>query len=54
MSLRRQRQFAKYERELLRCGDDLQALGRFVNAQLMAFRKITKKYKVRNDSFAFL
>ncbi|KAF4976790.1 hypothetical protein FZEAL_6596 [Fusarium zealandicum] len=46
-AIKHQRRFAKYERELLRCGADLQALERFVKAQTVAFRKITKKYKVR-------
>ena len=46
MSLRRQRRLAKYERELLKCGDELNGLGRFVKAQIVAFRKILKKYKV--------
>lgn len=45
-SIRYQRRFAKYERELLRCGGDTQALTRFVGAQGVAFRKIIKKYKV--------
>ncbi|KAJ6436548.1 hypothetical protein O9K51_10914 [Purpureocillium lavendulum] len=44
-SLKRQRRFAKYERELMRCGDDIQALSRFANAQIVAFRKILKKYR---------
>ena len=45
-AIKHQRRFAKYERELLRCGGDIQALERFVKAQTVAFRKITKKYKV--------
>lgn len=45
LSLKRQRRFAKYERELLRCGKELQALSRFTSAQIIAFRKILKKYK---------
>lgn len=44
--LKRQRRVAKYERELLRVGDDIQALSRFASAQIVAFRKIVKKYKV--------
>jgi hypothetical protein len=43
--LRRQRRFAKYERDLLRCGEDIYDLSRFANAQVVAFRKIVKKYK---------
>lgn len=49
LSLKRQRRFAKYERELLRCGKELQALSRFTSAQIIAFRKILKKYKVCNN-----
>ncbi|KAI5462536.1 SPX domain-containing protein [Mariannaea sp. PMI_226] len=44
-ALKYQRRFAKYERELVRCGGDIQALVRFTNAQVIAFRKILKKYK---------
>lgn len=46
-AMKHQRRFTKYERELVRCGSDIHALERFVNAQAIAFRKITKKYKVR-------
>lgn len=45
-SLKEQRRFAKYERELLQCGDDIHHISRFANAQVIAFRKIVKKYKV--------
>ncbi|KAM4065640.1 SPX domain-containing protein [Hirsutella rhossiliensis] len=45
ISLKRQRRFAKYERELLRCGQDIFALSRFASAQVVAFRKILKKYR---------
>lgn len=44
-SPKRQRRFAKYEEELLECGDEIHALQRFVNAQTVAFRKILKKYR---------
>ncbi|EGO54544.1 hypothetical protein NEUTE1DRAFT_69305 [Neurospora tetrasperma FGSC 2508] len=44
-STKRQRQFARYEQELLQCGDEIQALQRFVNAHTVAFRKILKKYR---------
>lgn len=44
-TLRRQRRFAKYESELLQCGSDIQSLERFVGAQVVAFRKILKKYR---------
>lgn len=46
-ALKRQRRLAKYERELRRCEDDVHALERFAKAQIVAFRKILKKYKVR-------
>ncbi|PHH53349.1 hypothetical protein CFIMG_002081RA, partial [Ceratocystis fimbriata CBS 114723] len=42
---KRQRRFCKYEHELLRCGDDLHSLDRFIHAQVVAFRKILKKYQ---------
>ncbi|TKW48267.1 hypothetical protein CTA1_4406 [Colletotrichum tanaceti] len=45
ISTKRHRRFAKYERDLLRCGEETLALARFINAQITAFRKITKKYK---------
>ncbi|KAK1724677.1 hypothetical protein CaCOL14_005477 [Colletotrichum acutatum] len=45
ISIKRHRRFAKYERDLLRCGEETLALARFINAQITAFRKITKKYK---------
>ncbi|KAK0708376.1 hypothetical protein B0H67DRAFT_648448 [Lasiosphaeris hirsuta] len=45
MSLKRQRRFAKYEQDLLRCREDVRSLQRFVNAQVVAFRKILKKYR---------
>lgn len=44
---KRQRKFARHEREALRCGDDVQRLQRFVDAQIKAFRKVLKKYRVR-------
>jgi len=45
MSIKRQKRFAKYENELLQCGSDIQSLRRFVSAQVVAFRKILKKYR---------
>ncbi|KAI1737009.1 hypothetical protein F4680DRAFT_429929 [Xylaria scruposa] len=45
LSTRRQRRFAKYQTQIEECGRDIQALGRFVDAQVTAFRKILKKYK---------
>lgn len=54
-SLKRQRKFSKYERDLLRCEEEILALSRFIKAQAEAFRKITKKYKVRHlSSFLLL
>ncbi|TQS34200.1 hypothetical protein Golomagni_05425 [Golovinomyces magnicellulatus] len=43
--LKRQRRFAKLERDLRHCDNDIHALARFSNAQVTAFRKILKKYK---------
>ncbi|KAI1418532.1 hypothetical protein F5Y13DRAFT_149348 [Hypoxylon sp. FL1857] len=45
VSPKRQRRFAKYALQIDECGDDIQALSRFVNAQVIAFRKILKKYR---------
>ncbi|KAK4447892.1 hypothetical protein QBC34DRAFT_449825 [Podospora aff. communis PSN243] len=45
MSLKRQQRFAKHENNLLQCRDDIQSLQRFVSAQVVAFRKILKKYR---------
>ncbi|KAI1485677.1 hypothetical protein F5X96DRAFT_690203 [Biscogniauxia mediterranea] len=45
VSVKRQRRFAKYQWQVDECGRDIQALVRFVNAQIIAFRKILKKYK---------
>lgn len=47
ITLKRQRRLVKYERELLRCEEDILAVSRFINAQVTAFRKIIKKYRVR-------
>ncbi|KAJ4145950.1 hypothetical protein LMH87_004781 [Akanthomyces muscarius] len=52
LAMKRQRRFAKYERELLNCGDDIYALERFSKAQVTAFRKILKKYKKWTGSTA--
>lgn len=43
--MRRQRKLAKFELDVVQCGDEIQDLRRFVNAQVVAFRKILKKYK---------
>ncbi|KAI1140271.1 hypothetical protein F5Y05DRAFT_311497 [Hypoxylon sp. FL0543] len=45
VSPKRQRRFAKYALQIDECGDDIEALSRFVNAQVIAFRKILKKYR---------
>ncbi|KAI0838758.1 hypothetical protein F5Y06DRAFT_267793 [Hypoxylon sp. FL0890] len=45
VSPKRQRRFAKYALQVDECGDDIEALNRFVNAQVIAFRKILKKYR---------
>ncbi|KKA28648.1 hypothetical protein TD95_001885 [Thielaviopsis punctulata] len=44
-SAKLQRRLSKYEHELLKCGDDIHSLDRFINAQVVAFRKILKKYQ---------
>jgi SPX domain protein involved in polyphosphate accumulation len=46
VTLKHQRKYLKLERSLEQCGDDIQSLSRFSNAQVVAFRKILKKYKV--------
>ncbi len=45
-AFKRQRRFAKCERSVLQLHDEIKDLSRFVNAQIVAFRKILKKYKV--------
>ena len=45
-TLKSQKKLVRYQGDVLRCGDDVQALCRFTNAQAEAFRKILKKYKV--------
>ncbi|KAK2615675.1 hypothetical protein N8I77_002413 [Diaporthe amygdali] len=45
MPRKRQRRFVRLERDVLKCGNDIQDLQRFVNAQSIAFRKILKKYR---------
>lgn len=42
---KRQRRFVRLERDVLKCGHDIQDLRRFVSAQSIAFRKILKKYR---------
>ncbi|CAK7267857.1 hypothetical protein SEPCBS119000_002764 [Sporothrix epigloea] len=44
-ALKRQQRFNKYERATLLLQDEIKDLNRFVNAQVVAFRKILKKYK---------
>ncbi|KAI1211557.1 uncharacterized protein F4807DRAFT_394112 [Annulohypoxylon truncatum] len=45
VSPKRQRRLAKYALQIDECDDDIKALSRFVNAQIIAFRKILKKYR---------
>ncbi|KAI1308456.1 hypothetical protein F5Y03DRAFT_393300 [Xylaria venustula] len=45
ISTKRKRRFIKYHTQTEECGQDIEALGRFVDAQITAFRKILKKYK---------
>lgn len=52
MPLKRRQRFAKYEQTLLKCGDDIKSLQRFVDAQIVAFRKILKKYRKWTGSSA--
>ncbi len=52
MTLKRRQRFAKYEQTLLQCDDDLKSLQRFVAAQVVAFRKILKKYRKWTGSAA--
>ena len=46
MVARRKKRVRKLEREAVEAGDDVAALQRFVHAQVEAFRKILKKYRV--------
>lgn len=43
---KRQQRFLKYHSKIEDCGQDIEALSRFVDAQVTAFRKILKKYRV--------
>ncbi|KAI0179326.1 hypothetical protein GGR52DRAFT_570211 [Hypoxylon sp. FL1284] len=45
VSPKRQRRLAKYALQVDECEDDIEALQRFVSAQIIAFRKILKKYR---------
>ncbi|KAI2625108.1 hypothetical protein GGR54DRAFT_551964 [Hypoxylon sp. NC1633] len=45
VSPKRQRRLAKYALQVDECDDDIKALKRFVSAQVIAFRKILKKYR---------
>ncbi|KAI4861742.1 hypothetical protein F4820DRAFT_432583 [Hypoxylon rubiginosum] len=45
VSPKRQRRLAKYALQIDECEDDIKALRRFVSAQVIAFRKILKKYR---------
>ncbi|KAH7025961.1 uncharacterized protein B0I36DRAFT_365600 [Microdochium trichocladiopsis] len=43
--IKRRRKFAKYSMQAAECGDDIKTLIHFVDAQIVAFRKILKKYR---------
>ena len=45
-TLKSHKRLLRYQQDVLRCGEDIQALARFTHAQIEAFRKILKKYKV--------
>lgn len=45
VSQKKWEKFAKYDRQIAKCGDEIKALQRFVDAQRTAFHKILKKYK---------
>ncbi|KAI1778101.1 hypothetical protein F4818DRAFT_456077 [Hypoxylon cercidicola] len=45
VSPKRQRRLAKYALQIDECEDDIKALRRFASAQVIAFRKILKKYR---------
>ncbi|EON62900.1 hypothetical protein W97_02125 [Coniosporium apollinis CBS 100218] len=49
---KRLERYARIEEEVLRAGDDLRSLARFVSAQRLAFTKLLKKYKkwTRSDT----
>ncbi|EGS20099.1 uncharacterized protein CTHT_0046040 [Thermochaetoides thermophila DSM 1495] len=51
-SLKRVQRLARCEQELLSCANDVASLKRFVSAQVMAFRKILKKYRKWTGSTA--
>lgn len=48
MSAKRQRRLMRYGQVAVQCGDEIRDLQRFVGAQVTAFGKILKKYRVRN------
>ncbi|TVY22307.1 Uncharacterized protein LHYA1_G008723 [Lachnellula hyalina] len=45
MSQKRREKFAKYDNQIIKCGDDIKNLQRFITAQRTAFYKILKKYR---------
>ncbi|TVY35065.1 Uncharacterized protein LOCC1_G007193 [Lachnellula occidentalis] len=45
ISQKRREKFAKYDNQILKCGDDIKNLHRFITAQQTAFYKILKKYR---------
>ena len=45
ISVKRLEKFSRAEEDVLKAGEDIQALSRFVGAQRLAFQKLLKKYK---------
>ncbi|KAL9116312.1 MAG: hypothetical protein Q9187_007165, partial [Circinaria calcarea] len=45
ISVRRLERYSKIEGEVLKAGEEIQSLSRFVGAQRLAFQKLLKKYK---------
>jgi hypothetical protein len=43
--IKHQRRFTKYERELVRCGSDIQALERFIKTQTIASERSPKIFR---------
>ncbi|KAF2086067.1 hypothetical protein K490DRAFT_44972, partial [Saccharata proteae CBS 121410] len=45
MSVRRQQKYGRMEEDVLKAGEEIRSLSRFVGAQRLAFTKLLKKYK---------
>lgn len=45
ISVKRLEKFSKVENEIIRSGDQIQALARYIGAQHLAFKKLLKKYR---------